>query len=122
MPHEGWASVPLAVPVALSTTTPGGTAPLIPSGWLPTLLMGATLPAIARWVETTPQGVSWLGFFYGGNLTQGVGKIRFLNGPLRGFGTVICLNSRHFVYKKSENGNGFSRSSRFLLLVDDSTH
>src|SRR5438105_3687815 len=29
----------------------------------PTLLMGATLPAIARWVETTPQGVSWLGFF-----------------------------------------------------------
>src|ERR1039457_1659164 len=33
----------------------------------PTLLLGATLPAIARWVETTPQGVSWLGFFYGGN-------------------------------------------------------
>jgi spermidine synthase len=33
----------------------------------PTLLMGATLPAIARWVETTPRGVSWLGFFYGGN-------------------------------------------------------
>ena len=34
----------------------------------PTLLMGATLPAIARWVETTPEGVSWLGFFYGGNI------------------------------------------------------
>src|SRR5256885_7801173 len=33
----------------------------------PTLLMGATLPAISRWVETTPDGVSWLGFFYGGN-------------------------------------------------------
>jgi spermidine synthase len=33
----------------------------------PTLLMGATLPAIARWVQTTPAGVSWLGFFYGGN-------------------------------------------------------
>src|SRR5919198_3254840 len=32
----------------------------------PTLLMGATLPAILRWVETTPDGVSWLGFFYGG--------------------------------------------------------
>ena len=29
--------------------------------------MGATLPAVARWVETTPRGVSWLGFFYGGN-------------------------------------------------------
>jgi len=34
----------------------------------PTLLMGASLPAIARWVETTPSGVSWLGFFYGGNI------------------------------------------------------
>ncbi|MBI4476797.1 MAG: SAM-dependent methyltransferase, partial [Acidobacteria bacterium] len=33
----------------------------------PTLLMGATLPAMARWIETTPTGVSWLGFFYGGN-------------------------------------------------------
>ena len=33
----------------------------------PTIMMGATLPAIARWVETTPAGVSWLGFFYGGN-------------------------------------------------------
>src|SRR5215468_6720580 len=34
----------------------------------PTLLMGATLPAISRWVETTPRGVAWLGFFYGGNI------------------------------------------------------
>src|SRR5438128_8674062 len=34
----------------------------------PTLLMGATLPAISRWVQTTPEGVSWLGFFYGGNI------------------------------------------------------
>ena len=34
----------------------------------PTLLMGATLPAMSRWVETTPQGISWLGFFYGGNI------------------------------------------------------
>ena len=31
-------------------------------------MMGATLPAMARWVETTPKGVSWLGFFYGGNI------------------------------------------------------
>ena len=34
----------------------------------PTLLMGATLPTIARWTERLPQGVSWLGFFYGGNI------------------------------------------------------
>src|SRR5207249_2701061 len=38
----------------------------------PTLLMGATLPAISRWVETTPKGVSWLGFFYGGNIAGAV--------------------------------------------------
>jgi len=38
----------------------------------PTLLMGATLPAIARWVETDPEGVSWLGFFYGGNIAGAV--------------------------------------------------
>lgn len=38
----------------------------------PTLLMGATLPAIARWVESTPRGVSWLGFFYGGNIAGAV--------------------------------------------------
>lgn len=38
----------------------------------PTLLMGATLPAISRWVEATPRGVSWLGFFYGGNIAGAV--------------------------------------------------
>jgi spermidine synthase len=38
----------------------------------PTILMGATLPAIARWVETTPSGVSWLGFFYGSNIAGAV--------------------------------------------------
>ena len=39
---------------------------------LPTTLMGATLPAVARWVEATPRGVSWLGFFYGGNIAGAV--------------------------------------------------
>jgi spermidine synthase len=38
----------------------------------PTMLMGATLPAISRWLKTTPHGVSWLGFFYGGNLAGAV--------------------------------------------------
>jgi len=38
----------------------------------PTILMGATLPAISRWVEATPSGVSWLGYFYGGNLAGAV--------------------------------------------------
>ena len=34
----------------------------------PTILMGATLPVISRWVESTPKGVAWMGFFYGGNI------------------------------------------------------
>jgi spermidine synthase len=38
----------------------------------PTLLMGATLPAVSRWVRATPEGVSWLGFFYGGNIAGAV--------------------------------------------------
>jgi spermidine synthase len=61
---------------SLYTTTGGGTAwraavaviCLLP----PTAMMGATLPAIARWVETTPAGISWLGFFYAGNLAGAV--------------------------------------------------
>jgi len=38
----------------------------------PTMLMGATLPAIARYVQTTREGVSWLGFFYAGNILGAV--------------------------------------------------
>jgi spermidine synthase len=39
----------------------------------PTVMMGATLPAVARWVETTPRGVSWLGSFYAANTLGAVG-------------------------------------------------
>jgi spermidine synthase len=38
----------------------------------PTILMGATLPAVSRWIETTREGVSWLGWFYAGNITGAV--------------------------------------------------
>ena len=38
----------------------------------PTLMMGATLPAMARWVERSRDGVAWLGFFYGGNTAGAV--------------------------------------------------
>ena len=33
----------------------------------PTILMGATLPAVARWVRASREGLSSLGFFYGAN-------------------------------------------------------
>src|SRR5262249_42551082 len=33
----------------------------------PTMLMGATLPIISRWVGVTPRDGFWLGFLYAGN-------------------------------------------------------
>src|SRR6185503_11973691 len=72
----------VAVPLVggvYTATAMGGLAGILWRGLLcaicllpPTLLMGATLPAIARWVETTPTGVSWLGFFYGSNIAGAV--------------------------------------------------
>jgi spermidine synthase len=38
----------------------------------PTFLMGASLPAAARWIETTPEGVAWMGFLYGANTVGAV--------------------------------------------------
>ena len=38
----------------------------------PTILMGASLPAISRWLETTPEGTSRLGLLYGANTAGAV--------------------------------------------------
>ena len=38
----------------------------------PTVLMGASLPAIGRWVESTPEGVSRLGLLYSANIAGAV--------------------------------------------------
>ncbi len=38
----------------------------------PTVLMGATLPCAARWIEKTSHGVSWLGILYTANLAGAV--------------------------------------------------
>jgi spermidine synthase len=38
----------------------------------PTVLMGASLPAIVRWTESTPRGASWWGMLYGGNTAGAV--------------------------------------------------
>ena len=38
----------------------------------PTMLMGATLPVISRWVGVTPRDGFWLGFLYAGNLAGAV--------------------------------------------------
>ena len=59
----------------------------------PTILMGATLPAISRWLETTRQGVSWLGFFYGGNIAGAV-----LGSVLAGFYLLRVFDSAVATY------------------------
>jgi len=38
----------------------------------PTVLMGASLPALARWVESTPAAASWWGALYGANTAGAV--------------------------------------------------
>src|SRR5579871_299651 len=38
----------------------------------PTLLMGASLPALVRWIESTPDGVAWWGLLYGANTAGAV--------------------------------------------------
>jgi spermidine synthase len=87
----------------------------------PTLLMGATLPAISRWVETTPEGVSWLGFFYGGNiggavfgcLLAGFYLLRVYDMAVATYAAVAinalvacagCLLSRHAAYEPAGEG------------------
>ncbi len=38
----------------------------------PTMLMGASLPAAARWIDNDAQGVSWMGFLYAANTAGAV--------------------------------------------------
>src|SRR5689334_12989919 len=38
----------------------------------PTILMGASLPAAARWIQATPRGASWWGLLYGSNTAGAV--------------------------------------------------
>jgi spermidine synthase len=81
----------------------------------PTLLMGATLPAVSRWIEATPEGMSWLGFFYGGNtfgavigsLVAGFYLLRVydttvatfvavaINAAVGALGLLFALNTQH---------------------------
>lgn len=100
----------------------------------PTILMGATLPAISRWVETTPKGVSWMGFFYGGNIFGAVAGC-LLAGfyLLRVFDTAtatyvaLCLNfivaisailiSRIGFYNYNQSVTGSNETYNFKLKV-----
>lgn len=44
---------------------------------VPTMAMGATLPAAAAWLRATPQGVSRIGFYYTANILGGVAGALF---------------------------------------------
>ncbi len=71
--------VPLIARIYVAGASPTGLAGLVLRGAVaavcllpPTFLMGASLPAIARWVETTPKGVSWMGLLYSANVAGAV--------------------------------------------------
>ena len=38
----------------------------------PTAFMGASLPVLARWIESSPRGISWWGLLYSGNTVGAV--------------------------------------------------
>ena len=100
----------------------------------PTILMGATLPAISRWVETTPRGVSWMGFFYGGNifgavagcLLSGFYLLRLFDVAIATY-VALCINlivaigailiSRITSYNYDRSGMESTRPSRLKLKV-----
>ncbi len=69
----------LYVAGASSGTTSSGIMGLVVRGVVaalcllpPTVLMGASLPAMSRWVEATPQGIARLGLLYSANVAGAV--------------------------------------------------
>ncbi len=94
----------------------------------PTLVMGATLPAISRWVETTPRGVSWLGFFYGGNiggavigsLLAGFYLLRVFDNSITTFvavGLNIAVALLSFILSKSTSYAGNDETSETVIAT-----
>ncbi|HSC05195.1 MAG TPA: hypothetical protein VLD59_00050 [Steroidobacteraceae bacterium] len=85
----------------------------------PAIMMGATLPAVARWVKATPKGVSWLGFFYGSNIVGAVFGCLFAGFPAPraryGCGYVRRRRNKHCCGDR-RFGAGRARAE-FLLAV-----
>ena len=89
----------------------------------PAILMGATLPAAARFVESTPEGVSWMGFFYGANLlgavfgclSAGFFLLRIFDMPTASY-VAVCINAgvalvALILSAKSSSCNSFAGST-----------
>ena len=89
----------------------------------PTVLMGATLPAIARWTESTPRGVSWLGFFYGGNIAGAVCGCLFAGFYLlRLYDVVTAIYvAVAFNFAVALVGAGFAKLSEYDASVEKTT-
>ncbi len=57
----------------------------------PTVLMGASLPALVRWTKATPSGVSWWGWLYGANTLGAVFGCLFAGFyPLRVYNMAVA--------------------------------
>ena len=68
----------------------------------PAALMGATLPAASRFVESTPEGISWMGFFYGGNIAGAV---------------IGCLSTSFFLLRLFDMATATYVAAAINLLV-----
>ena len=67
----------------------------------------------SRWLETTPRGVSWLGFFYGGNIAGAVaGSI------LAGFYLLRVYDSDHAIPRNEFIRESLAWLDRYLGPVE----
>ncbi len=110
-----------------------------------TILMGASLPAIVRWIENTPEGVSWWALLYGANTAGAVlGCLVagfYLAARFRhGHSGVGCCRTEYFdrgaellaepPHSRANRGAAIGKartgdsgcSSRFPALVDHLSH
>ncbi len=82
----------------------------------PTILMGASLPAMARWLQSTPRGVSWLGLMYGANTVGAV-----FGCLLAGFYLLRVFDLATATYVAAGINGAVALTSRLLAAVTPSS-
>src|ERR1019366_1712984 len=78
----------------------------------PTILMGASLPAIVRWIKSTPRGVAWWGLLYGGNTVGAVFGCLFA-----GFYLLRVYDTAVATYAAVASRGGDQHDSRGVKLL-----
>ena len=80
----------------------------------PTILMGATLPAVARAAGATAEGMSWVGFLYGANIAGSV-----LGSLLAGFYLLRVYDMATATYVAAAINIGAGAAALFLARRTD---